>query len=38
MRDKKGNKKIILREMPFIFTVGQIEPIQKVYDPGSRLY
>lgn len=30
--------KVILRELHHVYTVGQIEPLQKVHDPGSRAY
>jgi transcription initiation factor TFIID subunit 1 len=36
--DRQGQRKIVVRELHYAYTVGQIEPIQKVYDPGSRCY
>lgn len=37
-QDRKGSKHIILREIQSIYSVGQIEPIQAVYNPQSRCY
>lgn len=36
--DKVGQKSVVLRELHHVYTVGQIEPQQKVHDPGSRCY
>lgn len=37
-QDKKGKKQIILREIQNVYSVGQIEPIQPVFNPQSRNY